>query len=112
MTSTMAESGSMHIICPHCSTSYAINSATLGATGRTVRCSRCKEVWLARAEDAVEPAALQPAMAEAGGWHEDQLAAQWGAGDHHGSGNHAPVVNSPSIAGDGQAEGAADEDRT
>ena len=107
----MAESGSMQIVCPHCTTSYAINSATLGAMGRTVRCSRCKEVWLARAEDAVEPAALQPAMAEAGGWHEDQLAAQWGAGDHHESGNHAAVVDSPSIAGDWQADGAADEDR-
>ena len=38
----------MHIICPHCTTSYAINPATLGAAGRTVRCSRCKETWLAR----------------------------------------------------------------
>ena len=44
----------MHIICPHCTTSYAINLATLGAAGRTVRCSRCKEVWLARPEDATE----------------------------------------------------------
>src|SRR5438128_2572792 len=52
----------MHIICPHCTTSYAINLATLGAAGRTVRCSRCKEVWLARPEDAV---AIAPAMAEA-----------------------------------------------
>ncbi|MDO8400106.1 MAG: hypothetical protein Q7T45_20025, partial [Bradyrhizobium sp.] len=25
----------MHIICPHCTTSYAINLATLGAAGRT-----------------------------------------------------------------------------
>src|SRR2546427_476078 len=38
----------MHIVCPHCTTSYAIDLATLGAAGRTVRCSRCKEVWLAR----------------------------------------------------------------
>ena len=44
----------MHIVCPHCTTSYAINLATLGAAGRTVRCSRCKEVWLARPEDAIE----------------------------------------------------------
>ena len=46
----------MHIICPHCTTSYAINPATLGAAGRTVRCSRCKETWLARPEDAIEMA--------------------------------------------------------
>ena len=56
----------MHIICPHCTTSYAIDLATLGAAGRTVRCSRCKEVWLARPEDATEVAAPVPAMAEAG----------------------------------------------
>ncbi|MDP1883483.1 MAG: zinc-ribbon domain-containing protein, partial [Bradyrhizobium sp.] len=53
----------MHIICPHCTTSYAINLATLGAAGRTVRCSRCKEVWLARPEDATELAVAAPAKA-------------------------------------------------
>ena len=56
----------MHIICPHCTTSYGINLATLGAAGRTVRCSRCKEVWLARPEDAVEMVAQVPALAAAG----------------------------------------------
>ncbi len=55
----------MHIVCPHCTTSYAINPATLGAAGRTVRCSRCKEIWLARPEDATELAVAAPAMAEA-----------------------------------------------
>ena len=60
--------GSMLIVCPHCTTSYAIDLATLGATGRTVRCSRCKEVWLAHPEDAVDSPAPIPAMAEAGGF--------------------------------------------
>jgi predicted Zn finger-like uncharacterized protein len=102
----------MHIVCPHCTTSYAINPATLGAAGRTVRCSRCKEVWLARPEDAVEPAALQPAMAEAGSSREDELAAQWDADGHDEAGGQAPVVDSPSIAGDWQdeAEKASDDD--
>jgi len=59
------EIGSMHIVCPHCTTSYAIDLATLGAAGRTVRCSRCKEVWQARPQDAVEVAAPVPAMAAA-----------------------------------------------
>ena len=54
----------MHIICPHCTTTYAIDLSTLGAAGRTVRCSRCKEVWLARPEDAVSIQALVPAMAD------------------------------------------------
>ena len=65
----------MHIVCPHCTTSYAIELATLGAAGRTVRCSRCKEVWLARPEDAVEVAAAAPAMAAAGS--QDDAADEW-----------------------------------
>ena len=101
----------MQIVCPHCTTSYAINPATLGESGRTVRCSRCKEVWLARPEDAVEPARLQPAMAEAGRAQEDQLAAQWGVTGRDDAGDPAPRVDSPSIAGDWQNdEGASDDD--
>ena len=41
----------MHIVCPHCTTSYAIKLASLGANGRTVRCSRCKETWIAHPAD-------------------------------------------------------------
>ena len=70
----------MHIVCPHCTTSYAINLATLGVAGRTVRCSRCKEVWLARPEDAIEASAPVPAMAvanEAAG--QADAAAEWEA---------------------------------
>ena len=55
----------MFIVCPHCATSYAIDLAALGDTGRTVRCSRCKEVWLAHPEDAVDAPA--PMLATAGG---------------------------------------------
>ena len=96
----------MHIICPHCSTSYAVNSATLGATGRTVRCSRCKEVWLARPEDAIDTIALQPAMAEVNNPHEQTDAAEWNmtaGGDEDGHGD-APVVDSPSIVADWRVE--------
>ena len=103
----MAESSSVHIVCPHCTTSYAINPATLGAGGRNVRCSRCKEVWLARAEEA-----LQPAMADAGPLHaDDELAAQWG--ETAQAGDQMPRVDSPSISGDwpDEAEGAPDDDR-
>ena len=91
----------MHIVCPHCTTSYTVNPATLGAEGRTVRCSRCKEVWLARPEAAMEAVVPEPAMAEAGqpdsnadadaGW--EALAREEAEGD-------PPVVDSPSIAGD------------
>src|SRR4030088_2234280 len=91
--------GSMHIICPHCTTSYAIDLATLGVAGRTVRCSRCKEVWLARPEDATELAA--PAMASAGAEAGDtDAAAEWDALAREDDGRETPVVDSPSISGD------------
>jgi predicted Zn finger-like uncharacterized protein len=94
----------MHIICPHCTTSYAIELATLGAAGRTVRCSRCKEVWLARPEDATELVAAAPAMAEAGqgagdtaGWDAHARQDDGHSQDH---GHETPVVDSPPISGD------------
>jgi len=37
----------MLIACPNCSTSYTIDSASLGPAGRTVRCARCKSTWFA-----------------------------------------------------------------
>ena len=89
----------MHIICPHCTTSYAIDLATLGAAGRTVRCSRCKEVWQARPEDAIEIAASAPAMAAAGNAEQD-AAAEWEAMAREDDGQETPVVDSPSISGD------------
>jgi predicted Zn finger-like uncharacterized protein len=95
------EIGSMHIICPHCTTSYAIDLATLGAAGRTVRCSRCKEVWLARPEDAAEIKAQVPAMAEAHA-HSADAAADWEALARDGGSEdqETPVVDSPSISAD------------
>ena len=95
--------GSMHIICPHCTTSYAIDLATLGASGRTVRCSRCKEVWLARPQDATEVAASVPAMAGAGGQTtEPDAAAEWDAlaREDDSQEQETPVVDSPSISSD------------
>jgi predicted Zn finger-like uncharacterized protein len=94
----------MHIVCPHCTTSYAINPATLGAAGRTVRCSRCKEVWLARPEDAVEEVAV-PAMAAAGqATAHDDAAAEWEAMAREDEAQETPVVDSPSISADWPAE--------
>src|ERR1700726_1317301 len=95
----------MHIICPHCTTSYAIDLATLGASGRTVRCSRCKEVWLARPEDATATAAPVPAMAEAGQTSAADAAAEWDALAREDDGQETPVVDSPSISADWPADG-------
>jgi predicted Zn finger-like uncharacterized protein len=88
----------MHIICPHCSTSYAIDLASLGAAGRSVRCSRCKEVWEVWPENVVGA----PAMAAAGKADAEQDAAEWEAmaAAEDAAEQDTPVVDSPSISGD------------
>src|SRR3981081_3657448 len=94
----------MHIICSHCTTSYAIDPATLGTAGRTVRCSRCKEVWVARPEDATELAA--PAMAAAGRQPGNADAtAEWEALARQDDAQDAPLVDSPSISADWPLDG-------
>ena len=99
----------MHIVCPHCTTSYAINPATLGAAGRTVRCFRCKETWLARSEDAIEMAVAVPAgmpgSAQSSQPAADDAAAEWEAMAREEEGQHTPVVDSPSISAGWPAEG-------
>ncbi len=92
----------MHIVCPHCTTSYVINPATLGAAGRTVRCSRCKEVWLARPEDAVAVAAAVPATVAGPSARERDAVAEWEAlarADERRE-RDVPVIDSPSISAD------------
>jgi hypothetical protein len=83
----------------------------LGAAGRNVRCSRCKEVWLARPEDAKDLAARAPAMAASSQQDEAaDAAAEWEALAHEDGAHEAeaPVVDSPSISGDWSADGEAD----
>ena len=104
----------MHIICPHCTTTYAIDLSTLGAAGRTVRCSRCKEVWLARPEDAIDIQALVPAMADGGDPAPNPAMA--GRNDHAATEvrqDETPVVESPSISAEwpAEAEGARESTR-
>ena len=91
----------MHIICPYCTTTYAIDLSTLGVAGRTVRCSRCKKVWLARPEDAVITHALVPSMAD-GGYPAPNPAPTAARNDRADSEierqHETPVVESPSIS--------------
>lgn len=94
----------MHIICPHCTTSYGVDSATLGAAGRTVRCSRCKGVWLARPEDALQAVAQAPAMTGGPGPRD---AAEWDAMAQEDG--QTPVVDSPSISADWPSRAAQHE---
>jgi predicted Zn finger-like uncharacterized protein len=36
------------ILCPHCATTYRVDPASLGPSGRAVRCVRCRTVWFAK----------------------------------------------------------------
>jgi predicted Zn finger-like uncharacterized protein len=37
----------MQIVCPNCETAYQVDPSSVGTTGRSVRCSRCRTVWFA-----------------------------------------------------------------
>jgi predicted Zn finger-like uncharacterized protein len=37
----------MQIACPNCETSYDVDPSSVGPTGRSVRCARCRAVWFA-----------------------------------------------------------------
>jgi predicted Zn finger-like uncharacterized protein len=37
----------MLIVCPSCTTSYQVEPAALGPSGRSVRCAHCKDTWFA-----------------------------------------------------------------
>lgn len=102
----------MHIICPHCTTSFAIDPRAIGSDGRTVRCARCKGTWFALPADAVEP---QPALAMAGDAAAPPPAPPPAAAKAAQTGEPAgpeaiPHVESPSIAHDPTeaADAAAD----
>jgi predicted Zn finger-like uncharacterized protein len=98
----------MHIVCPHCTTSYAVNLATFGVAGRTVRCSRCSETWLAHPEELAAAEAPVPAMAADAGADEDLSG--WGELAPEDDGQDTPTVDSPSISGDWPAEDGQDGD--
>ncbi|CAN5398514.1 zinc-ribbon domain-containing protein [soil metagenome] len=101
----------MHIVCPNCTTSYAVNPATFGDAGRTVRCARCKEVWLARPEELAR--APVPAMAAAAPpASEDEDMSAWGVTDDDASdaeSREIPRVDSPSITADLPADAPQDD---
>jgi len=44
----------MLIACPNCATSYRVKPSSLGATGRSVRGVRCRNVWFARDPSALD----------------------------------------------------------
>jgi predicted Zn finger-like uncharacterized protein len=82
----------MLIVCPNCATSYRVEPSSLGATGRSVRCVRCRNVWFAR-----DPAPLE-AIAQA---HRADIEALTGA--------PPPPDPSPSLAAEAPESSSPDE---
>jgi predicted Zn finger-like uncharacterized protein len=86
----------MHIVCPHCTTSYAVDPGNFPETGRRVRCARCHEIWLATPQElasanAMSRPGMEPARPEAGFEPNDDPSGDW-------QDSHAPHIDSPSIA--------------
>lgn len=91
----------MKIVCPHCTTFFSIDPAALGRAGRSVRCSRCKQVWLARPEAPVRAEILAPMTADGPPAADRGPPAAWDASTPDSPPHDAtPVVDSPSIASD------------
>jgi len=56
----------MQIVCPNCTTAYDVPAAKFGGEGRSVRCARCRTVWVATAApEPVKKAAPAAAMVAA-----------------------------------------------
>ncbi|AMN39665.1 zinc-ribbon domain-containing protein [Rhodoplanes sp. Z2-YC6860] len=53
----------MQIACPKCSTAYQIAAQAIGASGRTVRCVRCQNVWYVPSPGII-PAAMEATASE------------------------------------------------
>lgn len=91
----------MQIVCPNCDTSYDVDASAFGPKGRSVRCVRCRETWLARAEEPATADAIADADVTRAHGSQDRALAGPAAEDHSNSEpavSSLPEVESPSIA--------------
>lgn len=55
----------MYITCPECQSSFVVTPEQLGASGRKVKCSKCKNIWHAQpSSDAKETVKIEPTISE------------------------------------------------
>jgi predicted Zn finger-like uncharacterized protein len=99
----MKTSQLMQIVCPNCDTSYDVNASAFGPQGRTVRCVRCRETWLARAEEPATADAFADTDAAHSAEPQDQVFAQPSTADNPSpepAVTSLPEIDSPPIAHD------------
>jgi predicted Zn finger-like uncharacterized protein len=90
----------MQIVCPNCGTSYDVAAKAFGPAGRTVRCVRCRETWLARADDMVRADALVEAAADIGWGNAAQPEPAAAQTDAETIEHELPQVESPPLVHD------------
>jgi predicted Zn finger-like uncharacterized protein len=83
----------MQIVCPHCETSYQVDPSSVGSSGRSVRCARCRTVWFA---------ANTAALSEIAASHRAEMAQFVASGPE-------PAVEWPEPGSGAPADGMADE---
>lgn len=90
----------MLIVCPNCATSYMIDPASVGPTGRAVRCARCKSTWFAGASKAAPGVSefvdgvIAEAEAESSGSYQEPSTAP------QNDGPPPPAMDSPATSDD------------
>jgi predicted Zn finger-like uncharacterized protein len=114
----------MQIACPNCETAYQVDASSLGPSGRSVRCARCRTVWFAadtaalpeiaaafRAEMVQFGATAAPVADEGpewlmpGGGEPDQTGTDSGTDSGLDPADPRFVNDAPSIAADSTATG-------
>lgn len=56
----------MQLACPTCHTAFHVDPGELGPDGRSVRCTRCRTVWLARSSDLMPVPLMAEVFADGG----------------------------------------------
>lgn len=87
----------MHIVCPHCTTSYAVDPANFPESGRRVRCARCQEVWLAMPQELVSTAISRHGVEQS---PQEPRFDRYEGGADDWQESQTPHVESPSISTD------------
>lgn len=92
----------MKILCPNCATSYDVSAGSIGESGRSVRCVRCRSVWFVDPQQAEPAPAMAAAPAPAADAGLEDLSA-WGLGDEEPASAEQPAAGPGTSGADAAA---------